>query len=139
MDASRWRQSWSLIALLVGLAGLSAGPVAADDLADVEAAVGALVEATNAGDGEAVIGHYLPEPTIFFGGGGGRVAWDVEMVKGWYDAGFRTDWALSDLDVQIVGGGSSEYGLPGWRVRVRQWDAGCGLGSHEPGMGQTGR
>lgn len=91
--------------ILVALVLAAAGPMAlAGQGADVEASIAETLEAWRAGDIEAFAAHYHPETRGFFFDGGQLVAgMKPEALRAAWDAGFRADLTLEDLEVEVFG------------------------------------
>lgn len=99
-----------IVVLMASVASMVVTTVAAaDDIADVKAAVQAHWAAINAGNGDAVAEHHTPDFSGFLSGGGGLLmsfASHEEQkaaFRAFSDAGAKSNWQIRHLEVKVYG------------------------------------
>ena len=98
-----------LIAVLIVLLGgvVLTNVAAADDAADVKAAAMARLAARRAGDAASMAKYTHPERTSFSATWGAGRLLEEGCSEAWqkalYDAGFKQDWGIRHLGVQVYG------------------------------------
>lgn len=94
-------RAWSLVLSLLILAG---APNLRAQEAEVSSAIQATLEAYATGDFESFVGQYHSEARGFFLDGGVLLqGFNLAALQAVYNAGFRADVTVSDIDVQVHG------------------------------------
>lgn len=91
-----------VLTALVGLPGTAAAQDAR--VAEVRGALEGTLDAWRSGDFESFAGYYHPSAQGFFLDGGARVeTFDVAALQAAWEAGFRTELELRDIEISLYG------------------------------------